>query len=86
MSEMGEIFGCIKSATKARKARRLQEFEESNLGTLLTEHSPYHKSTTLQGNRLDYWPTTCRWRWKDQNYWGTLNDFINFLDKRGWQP
>jgi hypothetical protein len=84
MGDMGEIFGCIRENNKARKAQRLEDFLESGLGEVMKKHTLYHWSTTLQDHRLEYWPTTCKWRWMDRNYWGDLQAFANFLHKRGW--
>ena len=83
-AERGPIFGCLKEATRHKKAERLKEFEEHFLSKQMEQHTLYHWSTALRGHRLEYWPTTRKWRWKDKNYWGALRSFENFLRKRGW--
>ena len=83
-TERGAIFGCLKEAAHQKKQERLLEFAKSPLCRQMEQHTLYHWSTALQGHRLEYWPTTRKWRWKDKNYWGTLTDFENFLRKRGW--
>lgn len=84
MSDIGEIFGCIREVQKERKKERLEDFAKSGLQEFFVKHTDYHYSTVLQQARLDYWPSTHKWRWKDKNYWGTLANFCNFLKKRGW--
>lgn len=84
MAIRGMLFSCLKQEAKQKKDDRLQEFEASALCAQMEQHTRYHWSTALNGQRLEYWPSVCKWRWKDKNYWGSLACFENFLRKRGW--
>lgn len=84
MAARGTLFGCLKQEVKQKKDDRLQEFEASALCAQMEQHTLYHWSTVLNGQRLEYWPTLGKWRWNNKAYWGQLIDFINFLRKRGW--
>ncbi|MEO1503144.1 MAG: hypothetical protein AAFU68_02845 [Pseudomonadota bacterium] len=33
-----------------------------------TQHSEYHLSLTLAGRRLDYWPSSGRYRWEGKTH------------------
>jgi hypothetical protein len=59
MGDMGEYFRDWDAAKKARKAERLADANSAGW----TRHTDYHWSRMLQGRRLDYWPSTGRWRW-----------------------
>lgn len=83
-TERGKIFGCLKDAVAHKKDERLKAFQAHPLSQQMEQHTLYHWSTALRGRRLEFWPTTQKWRWKDKNYWGTLQNFENFLRKRGW--
>lgn len=52
--------------------------------SLFTKHTIWHYSTVLDGDRLDYWPTKNKWRWRDKNYVGAPHQMEGFLKKRGW--
>ena len=43
-------------------------------------HTPYHYSTTLRGDRLDWWPTKSKWRWRDETYTGDVHQFIKEIN------
>jgi hypothetical protein len=46
------------------------------------QHTEYHFSYLLNRSRLDYWPSTNKWRWNGRNYSGTIRDLFNFIKKR----
>lgn len=46
------------------------------------QHTEVHWSTQLRGDRLDYWPSTGKWRWRDSTCHGDITSLINFIRKR----
>lgn len=44
-----------------------------------TKYTPYHWSRDLCGDRLDYWPGTGKWRWRDQSHKGTPYATADFI-------
>lgn len=83
-TEWGPIFGCLKDAEAHKKKERFEAFLAHPISQGMKQHALNHWSTSLEGKRLEYWPTAQKWRWKDKTYWGTLKSFENFLRKRGW--
>ena len=83
MGEMGEVFRQMRESNKERKELRLKDAKP--ILPLFTKHTLVHYSTYLQGEKLDWWPTTGKWRWKYKNYHGTPDDLMNFLKKRSWK-
>lgn len=41
-----------------------------------TKHTDYHWSRTLCGDRLDYWPSRNRFRWRGKTRTGDVEGFI----------
>ena len=79
---MGEVFRELNESTKNKKARRLEEAQP--LAKHFTKHTEYHYSTTLNGQRLDWWPSTSRWQYKNEVIYGGVKELLGFLKKRGW--
>ena len=77
MGEMGEIWRALKASDARRKQKNL---EKADL-TGFTKHTEWHYSCALQGDRLDYWPTKNKWRWRNQNYHGDVQSFIKKRNK-----
>lgn len=74
---------------KQRRTARLIDFDkggraelEQLLGQKLVQHTEYHFSFTLQNNRVDYWPSSSRWRWKNKAYFGNMRSLCGFVSKR----
>lgn len=51
-------------------------------GQHLTKHSEFHYSFMLRGERVDYWPSTNRWRWQRKTYFGNYKSLKGFVQKR----
>ena len=47
-----------------------------------TKHTNWHWSRTVAGSRLDFWPSTRRWRWRGRTYYGTCTDAMNFIKNK----
>ena len=80
MGDMGDVFRSYRQAIRERRCQNA----EYNAGQLLADgdnvwvrHCETHWSTTLNGNRLDYWPSRCKWRWRGKTYTGDVFGFIS---------
>jgi len=69
MGDMGEVFRGMKKAKQHRKAARLEAAQAEDDGKW-HQHTLYHWSRTLCGDRLDYWPSTGKWMWRGKVYHG----------------
>jgi hypothetical protein len=58
--DMKDYFDDMKLLKKERKNRRLSEFNPDGW----TRHNEYHYSKTINSERVDYWPSTnkCKYR------------------------
>lgn len=63
---------------KNKKERRFQRAEKSDDGGW-TKHTKYHWSRKIGRHRLDYWPSTGRWRFKDRTRYN-VNDMFKVID------
>lgn len=53
MSDMGEIFGAMREATKAHRAKKLAEADTTGWQAL----SEYHFRRSFGSTRIDWWPS-----------------------------
>ena len=67
-------FGAIKDERKAKRQERMKNPEADPDGW--TIHNPGHWSRDLLGYRLDYWPSTTKFRWKNRTRSGDVEGFI----------
>ena len=78
----------VKYDNAIRKSQAHRTFLENGIQQLIElvgpiqKHSDYHYSFDLAGSRLNYWPSTQKWRWQDRSYNGTPTDLIGFTRKR----
>jgi hypothetical protein len=78
MGDMGEIFNAMREHDRERRTRNLENaFAEGTDGW--TVHTPIHWSRDLLGDRIDYWPTRNKFRWRRKTRTGNVKGFI---DKR----
>lgn len=80
MGDMGEVFRLMTKMKKERRAAKLKDAQP--FLSAFKKHTEWHYATMLQGEVLDYWPSTGKWRWKYKNYHGTIEDLLNFIEKR----
>lgn len=80
MSDMAEIFNAMREADKERRHANLEA--AGDIAPRFTQHTPWHWSITCDGDRLDYWPSKNKWRWRDKSYTGTPKDLLHFVAKR----
>lgn len=81
MGDMGDIFRGMRKADAERRYENLEKAKQSALPW--KKHTDYHWSLTLQHDRLDYWPTKNKFRWRNTMYYGGVEGFIR---KRMSQP
>ncbi len=74
MGDMGEIFRGMTEADRQRRYRNLDKAKESKLPWI--KHTEWHWSLDLCGDRLDYWPTKNKFRWRRHTYQGGVEGFI----------
>jgi hypothetical protein len=67
-----EIYRAMDRHNKERRERNLAAADPDGW----TQHTPYHWSRTLCGDRLDYWPSTNRFRWRGRTHVGGVQGFI----------
>ena len=70
--ETREGFDALNQMNRERKAKNLQEFDPEGW----TRHTPWHYSRDLCGDRIDYWPSTTRHRWRGRVRIGGVMGFI----------
>ncbi|MCW7553762.1 hypothetical protein NX722_14200 [Endozoicomonas gorgoniicola] len=72
MGDMAEDFKLLKKLNKERKQRNLEN--ASKEGWHL--HTEYHWSRTLNGKRLDYWPSRNKFMYEGKVMVGDVEGFI----------
>lgn len=78
MGDMGDLFNEMKRLTRERRKANLASAYEIGADGW-TVHCKTHWSRTIKGQRLDYWPSTNKWRFMGRNHNGdreSLNGFI----------
>lgn len=76
------VFKALKRYRQAQGATRRETFMG---GIGWTKHTDAHWSYQLLGNRLDYWPGTDRFRWRNKTYNGGVLGFISKREKEALQ-
>ena len=76
MGDMGDTFNAMKEADKERRNKNLAQADTAGF----KKHTEYHYSCNLKGERLDYWPSKNKWRWKNKIYHGSVKNFIKTRD------
>ena len=78
MGDMGDIFRAMKDTDKERKKRNLENANPKGW----TEHTEYHWSRTLQGKRLDYWPSRNKFQHNNKIMVGDVEGYIRKRTKQ----
>lgn len=80
--DMGGLFKARKRYVQAKREQNLEKaYKERD--ERWTVHSEYHWSTTLCSEKLDYWPSSTKFRWKGKTYVGGVEGFIRKHERRG---
>jgi hypothetical protein len=72
MGDMAEDFKVLKEINQKRKQGNLEKANDDGW----KKHTPYHWSRNLNGSRLDYWPSTTKFKYKGRLYVGGIDGFI----------
>lgn len=81
MGDMIEDFKALKAINKERREKNYQDAQA--LKHHFTCHTQWHWSAILEGGkRIDYWPSSSRWRFDNKHYWGSPGHLVNFIKKR----
>jgi hypothetical protein len=75
MGDMGEIFNAMREHDRERRSRNLEN-AWANGTNGWTVHREDHWSRDLLGDRLDYWPTRNKFRWRDKTRSGDVEGFV----------
>jgi hypothetical protein len=84
MGDMREYFDALKEYHKERRDKNYNmALEHEGLRSLeFVCHTDWHWQTILQGDYLDYWPSSSRWRWRGKTSRGTPDSLYNFIMRR----
>jgi len=77
MGDVGEDFKVLKSIRKEQRKKNLSNANKAGWD----EHTQYHWSRTLNGKRLDYWPSRNKWQYNGVVMTGDVNKFISKREK-----
>lgn len=72
MGDMAEVFNAMRDADKERRHKNLAKADPEGW----TQHTSYHWSRTLNGKRLDYWPSRNKWQYEGRVMCGDIDGFI----------
>ena len=64
--DMKDYFDDMKSLKKERKEQRISEFNPDGW----TRHGEYHYSKKINGERVDYWPSTNKCQHRGRVWYG----------------
>ena len=86
MGDMGDLFRDWDADKKRRKDDRMREARASDLPGW-TKHTEYHWSRMLNGQKLNWWPSTGRWSYglhgkRPHMHFGKQDDLLNFIRNR----
>lgn len=79
MGDVGDMWREVVQTRRIQRKRALDLAKQKPEGW--TVHTEYHWSRTFQGERLDYWPSKGKWRWKGKTMTGRVDEFINARTK-----
>lgn len=77
MSDTKEDFEYLKELNKERKKRNLENASREDWHI----HTEYHWSRTLNGKRLDYWPSRNKFQYDGKVMCGDVTGFIKKRSK-----
>lgn len=83
------MWAALKHRRKSRNVLRMIDFEgtgrkrlEELLSSPLVKHSVTHYSFEFKGTRVDYWPSSGRWRYNGHSYFGDSHSILGHFAKR----
>jgi hypothetical protein len=66
MGDMGDVFNSIKAATKEHRAKMLEKANTEGW----TRHTDYHFSHLFAGERMEWWPSGGKAKYKGRMIYG----------------
>jgi hypothetical protein len=75
MGDMGEVFNAHKKRDKRRRSRNLAHAEQVDDGRW-AKHTEHHWTTTLNGERLHYWPSRNKFMHRGKVMCGDVHGYI----------
>jgi hypothetical protein len=72
MGDMSEVFNDMKDIDKDRRQKNLTNANAEGWD----KHTAYHWSRTLNGKRLDYWPSKNKFQYDNSVMCGDVEGFI----------
>jgi hypothetical protein len=66
MGDMGEVFNSMKQATKEHRAKMLDVADTEGW----TKHTEYHFSRIFSGERIDWWPSGGKAKYRGKMVYG----------------
>jgi len=76
-NDINEVFRAIKEENRRIKERNLEEARP--ILKFFKKYTEYHYALKLKNKRLDYWPSTNKWRYDDKTYHGNSKKMYQFL-------
>ena len=77
MGDMAEVFRVMKQHDKKRRARNRKAADPTGW----VQHTDYHWSRKLNGERLDYWPSRNKFMYQGRVMVGDIVGFIRKLER-----
>jgi len=75
--DVGEDFNAHREFMREKRAGNLENAKKAEWPVAWIVHTPYHWSCKLNGKRLDYWPTRCKFQYDGRIMTGGVKGFIN---------
>lgn len=83
MGDMGDYWRDVQASNKQRKILNLEAAELFDWGPISwTKHTDYHWSTYIGAPKLDFWPSTMKWTFREKRYHGDCQKLVNFIRNR----
>ena len=73
MSDVGDDYRALRELRAEERKRNLESASKDGWHL----HTKYHWSRTLNGKRLDYWPSKNKWQYANKVMCGDVVAFIN---------
>lgn len=81
MSDIGDDFKALREHHREVRRRRLAETDDTGW----SKHTPYHWYRTLNGSKLDYWPSRNKFMYRGKVMTGDVEGFIRKREKGSGQ-
>lgn len=85
MGDMGDVFRAFNDEKRQRRQENLKKAEVNNLVSVLSNNdgwrqfTEYHWYRDLKGKRIDYYPSSGKFKYNEKWYKGGVSKFIQKL-------